>query len=101
MKKGQYDKGLKKRQKVLGIKYVNQTIKNKNLFNEDFQDFITINCWDKVWKTQIFSSWFTNILHTYPGEGIFEKKKKHNILRKLFNSDIEKKQLANNYLGKY
>ena len=55
MKNSQYEKGIKKRKKVLGIKYVNKTIKNKNLFNEDFQNFITINCWDKVWNNKFLS----------------------------------------------
>ena len=50
MNKKQFEEGNKKRKKVLGTEYVNKAIKNKNLFNEDFQDFITINCWDKVWN---------------------------------------------------
>ena len=45
--KKQFEEGNKKKKKVLGTKYVNKAIKDKNLFNEDFQDFITINCWDK------------------------------------------------------
>ena len=52
MNKKKIEKGYKKRKKVLGIKYVNQAIKDKNLFNDDFQNFITINCWDKVWNTK-------------------------------------------------
>jgi 4-carboxymuconolactone decarboxylase len=55
MKKQNYDEGIKKRKKVLGTKYVNKAIKNKNLFNEDFQNFITINCWDKVWNNNYLS----------------------------------------------
>ena len=50
MDKKRFEDGYKKRKKVLGTKYVNQVMKNKNLFNEDFQDFITINCWNKVWN---------------------------------------------------
>ena len=50
MNKKKFEDGYKKRKKVLGTKYVNQAMKDKNLFNEDFQDFITINCWDKVWN---------------------------------------------------
>ena len=52
MNKKKIEEGYKKRKKVLGIKYVNQTIKEKNLFNDDFQNFITINCWNKVWNTK-------------------------------------------------
>ena len=50
MNKKKIVEGYKKRKKVLGVKYVNQSIKDKNLFNDDFQNFITINCWDKVWN---------------------------------------------------
>ena len=50
MNKNKFEEGYKKRKKVLGEKYVNQAKKNKNLFNEDFQNFITINCWDRVWN---------------------------------------------------
>ena len=52
MNKKKIEEGYKKRKKVLGLKYVNQAIKDKNLFNDDFQNFITINCWDKVWNTK-------------------------------------------------
>ena len=52
MNKKKIVEGYKKRKKVLGVKYVNQSIKDKNLFNDDFQNFITINCWDKVWNTK-------------------------------------------------
>ena len=52
MNKKKIEEGYKKRKKVLGVKYVDQAIKDKNLFNDDFQNFITINCWDKVWNTK-------------------------------------------------
>ena len=52
MNKKKIEEGYKKRKKVLGVKYVNQTIKDKNLFNDDFQNFITVNCWNKVWNTK-------------------------------------------------
>ncbi len=55
MKNNKYDKGIKKRKKVLGIKYVNKTFKNKNLFNEDFQNFITVNCWHELWNNKHLS----------------------------------------------
>ena len=52
MNKKKIEEGYKKRKKVLGVKYVDQAIKDKNLFNDDFQNFITINCWDKVWNSK-------------------------------------------------
>ncbi|MAH89022.1 MAG: 4-hydroxybenzoate 3-monooxygenase [Pelagibacterales bacterium] len=95
-----------------GAKGLNLAVNDINLLNDAFKHYFykkseiklknySKNCLLKVWKTQIFSSWFTNILHTFSGEGVFEKKIKDNILQNLFNSDSEKKQLANNYLGKY
>ena len=50
MKNSFNEKGLKKRKKVLGAHYVSNAKKNTNLFNNDFQYFITENCWDKVWN---------------------------------------------------
>ena len=50
MDEKKYTKGLKKRKKVLGSKYVNNTIKKKNKFNKSFQEFLTIYCWDEVWN---------------------------------------------------
>ena len=35
MNKKRFEEGNKKRKKVLGTKYVNRAIKDKNLFNED------------------------------------------------------------------
>ena len=55
MNKKKFEDGYNKRKKVLGTKYVNQAMKNKNLFNEDFQDFITINCWHKVWNRKFLN----------------------------------------------
>lgn len=55
MKKSKYHNGIKKRKKVLGSNYVNATLKEINLFNEDFQNFITTNCWDKVWNNNHLS----------------------------------------------
>ena len=53
------------------------------------------------WKTQMFSSWMTHILHSFPNEDAFIKKMKQVELENLFNSLNAKKRLANNYAGKY
>ena len=53
--KNGYENGLKKRKLVLGEKYVAATLKNKNDFNKDFQEFITDYCWDKVWNKKHLS----------------------------------------------
>ena len=58
-------------------------------------------CLSRVWKTQNFSSWFTNTLHNFPDEDNFTKEMKKNMLLVLINSNTQKLHLANKYLGKY
>ncbi len=50
MDEKKYKKGLKKRRKVLGSNYVNNTLKKRNNFNKEFQDFLTVYCWNEVWN---------------------------------------------------
>jgi p-hydroxybenzoate 3-monooxygenase len=58
-------------------------------------------CLSRVWKTQRFSSWMTNIFHNVPKEDNFLKKLKQIEMENLLFSIHAKKILANNYLGKY
>lgn len=44
-----YEKGMSMRRAVLGDSHVDRTIKNKNAFNEDFQDLITRYAWGEIW----------------------------------------------------
>ena len=55
MRKNEYEKGMGKRIKVLGAKYVNKTLNKQNEFNKDFQEFITTNCWNMVWNNKYLS----------------------------------------------
>lgn len=45
-----YEKGMSMRRAVLGDSHVDRTIKNKNAFNEDFQDLITRYAWGEIWN---------------------------------------------------
>jgi len=45
-----YEKGMSVRRAVLGDAHVDRTIKNKNAFNEDFQDLITRYAWGEIWE---------------------------------------------------
>jgi len=45
-----YEKGMSVRRAVLGEAHVDRTIKNKNAFNEDFQDLITRYAWGEIWE---------------------------------------------------
>ena len=95
-----------------GAKGLNLAIADINLLHKAFKNYFhkksecelknySNNCLSRVWKTQNFSSWFTNILHTFPGEDDFTKKIKIHMFNDLVSSKTEKKQLAKNYLGNY
>jgi 4-carboxymuconolactone decarboxylase len=45
-----YTTGMRTRREVLGDKHVDKTIKNKNQFNEEFQDLITRYAWGEIWS---------------------------------------------------
>jgi len=44
-----YDDGMKVRRAVLGDAHVDRTLKNRNAFNEEFQEFITRYAWGEIW----------------------------------------------------
>ena len=44
-----YDQGMKVRRAVLGDAHVDASLKNRNEFNEDFQDLITRYAWGEIW----------------------------------------------------
>jgi 4-carboxymuconolactone decarboxylase len=44
-----YEQGMSVRRAVLGDAHVDLSLKNKNEFNQDFQDLITRYAWGEVW----------------------------------------------------
>lgn len=44
-----YEKGIAVRRAVLGDAHVDRSLKNKNAFNEEFQDLITRYAWGEIW----------------------------------------------------
>ena len=44
-----YEQGMKVRRAVLGDAHVDKTLKNRNEFNEVFQDLITRYAWGEIW----------------------------------------------------
>ncbi len=44
-----YEKGMSVRRAVLGDAHVDRSLKDKNEFNQDFQDLITRYAWGEVW----------------------------------------------------
>jgi 4-carboxymuconolactone decarboxylase len=45
-----YDEGMKTRRAVLGDPHVDRSLKNRNKFNEPFQDLITRYAWGEIWS---------------------------------------------------
>lgn len=45
-----YKQGLEVRTEVLGEKHVNRSLENLNVFNSDFQNFISRYAWGEVWS---------------------------------------------------
>jgi 4-carboxymuconolactone decarboxylase len=44
-----YEQGISVRRAVLGDAHVDRSLKNKNEFNQDFQDLITRYAWGEIW----------------------------------------------------
>jgi 4-carboxymuconolactone decarboxylase len=44
-----YDQGMSVRRAVLGETHVDRSLKNRNDFNQDFQDLITRYAWGEIW----------------------------------------------------
>src|SRR5262245_65302658 len=47
--KERYAAGMQVRRAVLGDAHVDRTLKNKNAFNEEYQDLITRYAWGEIW----------------------------------------------------
>ncbi|WP_029352694.1 carboxymuconolactone decarboxylase family protein [Bosea sp. 117] len=45
-----FDIGLKNRREVLGADYVDNSIKNADSFNTEFQKLVTEYCWGEIWS---------------------------------------------------
>ena len=45
-----YEQGLKVRREVLGDAHVDKSLRNRNTFNEDFQELITRYAWGEIWS---------------------------------------------------
>ena len=84
------------------VNYLSSAFKNyyHKKSEEELKNY-SKKCLSRVWKTQNFSSWFTNTLHNFPDEDNFTKEMKKNMLLDLINSNTQKLNLANKYLGKY
>ena len=50
MNKEAFEKGLKTRREVLGAEYVDNSIKNADVFNMPMQELVTEYCWNEIWN---------------------------------------------------
>src|SRR5882762_8433155 len=48
-----YEQGISVRRAVLGDAHVDRSLKNKNEFNQDFQDLITRYAWGEIWARPV------------------------------------------------
>jgi len=56
-------------------------------------------CLARIWKTERFSWWMTNLLHNFPGEPAFTRRMKEAELDYLAVSEAAQRTLAENYVG--
>lgn len=49
-----YEKGIARRRKVLGNKWVDRSLANRNDFNGEFQDLISRYAWGEIWTRPHF-----------------------------------------------
>lgn len=47
---GAYERGIKRRRKVLGDEWVDRALKTQTPFNAEFQELITRYAWDEIWS---------------------------------------------------
>ena len=59
----------------------------------------TGTCLRRVWKAQRFSWWMTQIMHVFPDETVFERRRQPADLDYLTSSDVAAKSLAEQYVG--
>ena len=49
-----YERGLRRRKAVLGVKYVEARLKNRHPFTDEFQELITRYAWGELWTRPKF-----------------------------------------------
>jgi 4-carboxymuconolactone decarboxylase len=63
MDKQRYEAGLKVRKEVLGAEYVENSLKNADDFNREFQEMVTEYCWGGTWGRGILDKQRRSILN--------------------------------------
>lgn len=63
MDKQRYEAGLKVRKEVLGAEYVENSLKNADDFNREFQEMVTEYCWGGTWGRGVLDKQRRSILN--------------------------------------
>jgi p-hydroxybenzoate 3-monooxygenase len=67
--------------------------------NEDRLRSYSQTCLQRIWKAQRFSWWMTSLLHCFPGDSAFDRKRQLAELAYLTSSRAAATSLAENYVG--
>jgi p-hydroxybenzoate 3-monooxygenase len=82
------------------VHYLNQGLRQFYLENDaDGIDRYSERALARVWKTERFSWWFSNLMHHYPGQSDFDKKMQIAELAYLRSSPAAQASMAQNYVG--
>jgi p-hydroxybenzoate 3-monooxygenase len=66
---------------------------------KDLLDGYSAQCLRRVWKAQRFSWWMTRIMHRFPNESSFDRRRQLSDLDYLTSSEAAAKSLAEQYVG--
>jgi len=67
--------------------------------NSDLLENYSATCLRRVWKAQRFSWWMTQIMHRFPHESAFDRRRQLADLDYLTGSQTAAKSLAEQYVG--
>jgi p-hydroxybenzoate 3-monooxygenase len=62
-------------------------------------DAYSATCLRRIWKAQRFSWWMTQMMHLFPGDNPFDRRRQLAELDYVTSSDAAAKSLAENYVG--
>jgi p-hydroxybenzoate 3-monooxygenase len=66
---------------------------------DDLLQSYSATCLRRVWKAQRFSWWMTQIMHRFPNESAFDRRRQLGDLDYLVNSESAMRSLAEQYVG--
>ena len=66
---------------------------------DDLLESYSATCLRRVWKAQRFSWWMTQIMHRFPNESAFDRRRQLSDLDYLTSSEAAAKSLAEQYVG--